>query len=222
MYSLSYCRHQRLVSLTTLCQEVFRIYLITLHCLADTATYTTMTMTQSSFTTLETPDAISGTPKDTLNQYADIDNGIVLADYLDPYYRPDENTIVCGALSDEKIQALANAGIELVINLQPDAELLFDEAAAVAAAGMVYESLPISGAKDLKQLNLLAFDKILRQYHGKKLAMHCGSGNRVGAAMALRAGWLRGRKMETAMASGFNHGLTTLEAEVHNRLLVPR
>lgn len=150
------------------------------------------------------------------------DNGIDLASIFEPYFRPDTNTIVCGALDDEKVAALAKAGVELVINLQPDDELSFDEAAAVERAGMHYEQLPISGAADLKQLKILAFDNILRQHHGKKVAMHCGSGNRAGAAIALRAGWLRGRKMDTAMERGRSHGLTKLEEEVHNRLLVPR
>ncbi len=156
-------------------------------------------------------------------QVSNTDNGIRLADILDPYFRPDEQTIVCGALDQQKVTALAKAGVELVINLQPNDELAFDEATAVSLAGMAYEQLPISNANDLKQVNILAFDRILRQYHGKKVAMHCKTGNRVGAAIALRAGWLRGRKMETAMERGRSHGLTTmLEQEVHNRLLVPR
>lgn len=160
---------------------------------------------------------------DTLgNEIFDSDNGVDLAAVFEPYFRPDANTIVCGALDDEKVVALAKSGVELVINLQPDDELSFDEAAAVERAGMSYEHLPINGAAELKQLKILAFDNILRQYHGKKIAMHCGSGNRVGAAIALRAGWLRGRKMDTAMERGRSHGLTKLEQEVHNRLLVPR
>ena len=150
------------------------------------------------------------------------DNGINLASIFEPYFRPDENTIVCGALDEDKVAVLAAAGVELVFNLQPDDELSFDEKAAVERAGMHYEQLPISGAADLKQLKILAFDNILRQHHGKKIAMHCGSGNRAGAAIALRAGWLRGRKMDTAMERGRSHGLTKLAEEVHNRLLVPR
>lgn len=156
------------------------------------------------------------------NEQNAIDNGINLASIFEPYFRPEANTIVCGALNDEKVAALAAAGVELVLNLQPDDELNFDERAAVERAGMHYEQLPISGANDLKQLNILAFDNILRQYHGKKTVMHCGSGNRAGAAVALRAGWLRGRKMDTALERGRSHGLTKLEEEVHNRLLVPR
>ena len=156
------------------------------------------------------------------NQAPIADNGINLAATLEPYFRPDEQTIVCGALDEAKVKALAESGVELVINLQPDDELSFDESAAVERAGMSYEQLPISGAADLKQLKILAFDNILRQHHGKKIAMHCGSGNRVGAAIALRAGWLRGRKMDTAMERGRSHGLTKLEDEVYKRLLVPR
>ena len=150
------------------------------------------------------------------------DNGVDLASVIEPYFRPDANTVVCGALDEEKVAALAKAGIDVVINLQPDEELSFDEAAAVERVGMGYEHLSISGAADLKQLKILAFDNILRQHHGKKIAVHCGSGNRVGAAIALRAGWLRGRKMDTAMERGRSHGLTKLEDEVFKRLLVPR
>ena len=155
--------------------------------------------------------------------YIEADNGIDLALVLEPYHRPDKQTIVCGKLNDKKVLALAQAGVELIINLQADSELEFDEAIAVQQAGMTYEHLPIDGVEALKQVNVLAFDKILRQYHGKKTVIHCGIGSRVGAVVALRAGWLRGRKIETAMARGFSHGLTTvLEQETHNRLLVPR
>ena len=64
------------------------------------------------------------------------DNGIDLTTIFDPYFRPDANTIVCGALDEEKVAALAKAGVELVVNLQPDDELSFDESAAVEQAGM--------------------------------------------------------------------------------------
>lgn len=177
-----------------------------------------MNMTQNNKT--KSDDAVDTSADE--GQKTVMDNGINLTDTLDPYYRPDKQTIVCGALDKDKVAALAKAGVELVINLQADEELEFDEAEAVKQAGMAYEHLPISGAKDLKQLNILAFDNILRQHHGKKTVMHCGSGNRAGAAMALRAGWLRGRKMDTAMERGYSHGLTSLADEVHNRLLVPR
>ena len=145
-----------------------------------------------------------------------------LEQVLDNAKFPDANTVVTGKLSPEKITKIAEAGIEHIINLQPDSELTFDEKSAVEAAGIHYTHLPISGADDLKQINLLEFDKALRTHHGKKTLLHCGSGNRVGACMALRAGWLRGRKMDTALERGKEHGLESLEEEVRMRLLVPR
>lgn len=179
-------------------------------------------MTSMNTQALDTPSKTDNEADPTLAAHDAADNGIKLNEILTPYFRPDERTIVCGALDADKISALHEAGVETVINLQPDDELGFDEAAAVQHAGMAYEHLPISDADDLKQLNILAFDNLLRQHHGKKIALHCKTGNRVGAAVALRAGWLRGRKMDTAMARGRSHGLTGLEQEVHNRLLVPR
>ena len=169
----------------------------------------------------------SATAPSTLNinseaQHTDAVPEAVLKEYFDTVLLPDEYTIVCGALDEERIKALAMAGTEHVINLQTDEELDFDEESAVLSQGMGYSHLPIGGADDLKQVNLLAFDRLLREHHGKKIAVHCDSGNRVGAVMALRAGWLRGRKMETALARGRAHGLTTLEEEVYKRLLVPR
>lgn len=145
-----------------------------------------------------------------------------LEQVLDNAKFPDANTVVTGKLSPEKITKIAEAGIEHIINLQPESELSFDEKSAVEAAGIHYTHLPIAGAEDLKQINLLEFDKALRAHHGKKTLLHCGSGNRVGACIALRAGWLRGRKMDTAMQRGKEHGLDSLEEEVRMRLLVPR
>ena len=190
--------------------------------LPDHETDTDQTDTPVATDTIAANDTLNSNVIDASDVDTTTDNGVDLAVILEPYFRPDANTIVCGALDDEKVAALAQAGVEIVINLQPDDELGFDEAAAVVHAGMHYEHLPINGAAELKQLKILAFDNILRQHHSKKIAMHCGSGNRVGAAIALRAGWLRGRKMDTAMERGRSHGLTKLEQEVHNRLLVPR
>lgn len=135
---------------------------------------------------------------------------------------PNSYTVVTGALDAKKVACLTKANVQVVLNLQPNDELLFDEAASVLAHGMDYVHLPIAGADDLKQVNLLAFDRVMREHQGKTILMHCKSGNRVGACMALRAGWLRGRKMDTAMAQGFAYGLQGLEEEVRNRLLVPR
>ena len=88
-----------------------------------------------------------------------------LADVLDNAKFPDEQTVVCGALDEQKIAAIAAAGVQHVINFQPEDELSIDEKALVEAHGMTYSHLPIAGAEDLKQVNMLEFDKILKQHH---------------------------------------------------------
>ena len=51
-----------------------------------------------------------------------------------------------------------------------------------------------------------------------KVLMHCGSGNRVGAMMALRARWVQGRSAEEALAIGRSSGLKGLEGDVRTLL----
>lgn len=135
---------------------------------------------------------------------------------------PEDKVVVTGALDKEKVAILQQAGVEYVINLQPTDELTFDEQQALSQAGIDYAHVPIRGAEDLKQTVIMEFDKAVTQAHGKNTLMHCKSGNRVGAAVALRGGWLRERKMDTALEWGRNYGLTGLEEEVKKRLLVPQ
>lgn len=135
---------------------------------------------------------------------------------------PEDNLIVTGALSPDIISSLKQAGVKTVINLQPETELTFDEKTALAEADINYVNIPIRGAEDLKQTVVMQFDRALREHYGEATLIHCKSGNRVGAAIALRAGWLRGRKMDTALERGKAAGLTGLQQEVEQRLLVPR
>src|SRR5690606_40391195 len=116
------------------------------------------------------------------------------------------------------LPALRAAGITHVIDLTPDAETPdFDEAAAVSAAGLAYNNLPIAGATDLNRESVDAFDQLLRGIEGPAL-VHCASGNRVGALAALRAAWLQGADDETAIAEGRRWGLRSLEGEVRTQL----
>ncbi|PJJ99520.1 hypothetical protein CO641_06175 [Lysobacteraceae bacterium NML91-0213] len=123
-----------------------------------------------------------------------------------------------GRISADDVPALQAAGIRHVINLAPAAETPgFDEAAAVRAAGMRYDTLPIAGAGDLDREAVVAFDRLLQDADGQTL-VHCASGNRVGALAALRAAWLHGAGEEAAVEEGRRWGLRGLEGEVRGRL----
>ncbi len=123
-----------------------------------------------------------------------------------------------GRITADDVPALRAAGIRHVINLAPAAETPdFDEASAVRAAGMRYDTLPIAGAGDLDREAVLAFDRLLQGAEGPTL-VHCGSGNRVGALVALRAAWLQGADEDAAVAEGRRWGLRGLEDEVRGRM----
>lgn len=123
-----------------------------------------------------------------------------------------------GRISADDLPALREAGIRHVINLAPAAETPgFDEAGAVRAAGMRYDTLPIAGAGDLGRDAVMAFDRLLQSTDGPTL-VHCASGNRVGALAALRAAWLHGADEEAAVEEGRRWGLRGLEGEVRGRL----
>ncbi|MFC5577936.1 hypothetical protein ACFPOA_07935 [Lysobacter niabensis] len=62
-----------------------------------------------------------------------------------------------------------------------------------------------------------AFDAMLREAK-RPVLVHCASGNRVGAIVALRAAWMEGRSTEDAIAIGKTWGLKGLEGEVRRRI----
>lgn len=137
---------------------------------------------------------------------------------LERFATPVEGIHSGGRISADDLPALRAAGIRHVINLAPAAETPgFDEAGAVRAAGMRYDTLPIAGAGDLDREAVVAFDRLLQAAVGPTL-VHCASGNRVGALAALRAAWLHGADEEAAVEEGRRWGLRGLEAEVRGRL----
>ncbi|HSM11884.1 MAG TPA: sulfur transferase domain-containing protein [Lysobacter sp.] len=112
------------------------------------------------------------------------------------------------------------AGVRTVINLRTDEELAGrDEAAEVAAAGLGYRHLPVAGAGDITVANALALWRLIEQADGT-VVVHCASGNRVGALLALGAAQ-HGMDTEAAVAFGKAAGLGNAEARVREMLAAP-
>jgi uncharacterized protein (TIGR01244 family) len=115
-------------------------------------------------------------------------------------------------------QAMAAQGVDTVINLRPDAELgARDEAAEVRAAGMAYRVIPVAGAADITLANAARLWAALAETPGTT-AVHCSSGNRVGALLAIGAATQGGMDNETAIAFGRAAGLGGAEARVREVL----
>jgi uncharacterized protein (TIGR01244 family) len=135
--------------------------------------------------------------------------------------REYEGTLVGGQPTDEQLRQAAKAGYSKVINLRSKQEGPPEEAPLLAELGVSYVSIPVSKIDDLDRTAVEKFDAELSSAKGKVL-VHCASGNRVGAAFALRAFWLQGKSPDEALAIGKQAGLTSLEEAVRAVLEAPQ
>jgi uncharacterized protein (TIGR01244 family) len=140
-----------------------------------------------------------------------------------------EGILTGGQPTLDQIKALKAAGYTTIVNLRPDSEvkgayqrtrngnLHFDERSEVTKVGMSYKSIPIASARDLSVKNALALDEILKNADGG-VVMHCVSGNRVGALLALRAFHVQHKSKQEALEIGRAAGMTGLESAVQDLL----
>ena len=120
-------------------------------------------------------------------------------------------------------RVLAEQGVVAVVNLRPDDEQPGrDERAEVTAAGMAYHQVPVAGADVLTDDNAAKLWALVSAAPGKVL-VHCASGNRAGALLALGAANAGAMSPEQALAFGQSAGLTQpkLEAAVRAKLGLP-
>ena len=122
-----------------------------------------------------------------------------------------------GQPDEAALEVFADSGYATVIDLRGAGEDRgFDEAAVVDELGLHYVTLPIEGKDAISFDNARKLDELLEEYPGPVL-VHCGSGNRVGALLALRSS-LDGADDESAMEQGRKGGLTGLDSVVGERL----
>ena len=132
---------------------------------------------------------------------------------------PVDGITAAGQPDAEQLALFAAAGYVAVVDLRGEAENRgLDEAAAVEGLGLDYVNLPINDADAVSWDNAAKLEEILSSYDGPVL-VHCGSGNRVGALLAL-AQSKNGAGDEDALAYGRSAGMTGLESVVRTRLAV--
>jgi uncharacterized protein (TIGR01244 family) len=130
------------------------------------------------------------------------------------------NTLyTAGQPSKEQLRKLSAEGFRRIIDLRPPLEDHgFDEPSAAASAGLEYLSLPVASEADLTLANVRALDQWLADPARPVTLVHCGSSNRVGALLALRAGWLQAAGAEAALDIGRAAGLKGMEPAVRTLL----
>lgn len=104
-------------------------------------------------------------------------------------------------------------GVRTVINLCPPGEACdYDEAAVVSGLGLHYVNIPVAGPADITVDKAKALAQAMAEYSpGHPVLLHCASGNRVGALMAMKARFVDGKSPAEALAEGRAAGLKMLE-----------
>ncbi|RUO53589.1 fused DSP-PTPase phosphatase/NAD kinase-like protein [Pseudidiomarina homiensis] len=135
------------------------------------------------------------------------------------FAQPAPNHLAGGQPKKNEIAALANSGVDAVINLRSHAEMnAINEAEWTTANQMAYYHIPIAGADGLTKANVQIFHQTLQNTSEQTVFMHCASSNRVGAMMALRAAWHQGASKAEALAIGERYGMTSLRKRVEELL----
>jgi len=138
-----------------------------------------------------------------------------------PYQCCPDGRLLCGGQpSEAQLADFAAANPHgCVINLRPVAETAgWDEGTVVRRLGLAYVHIPVAGPQDLTQTNARALAIALDAHAGVPLLIHCASGQRIAALLALKAVWVDGQSRRQAMATGKSAGLSALEPYVEAQL----
>ncbi len=119
----------------------------------------------------------------------------------------------------DSLAEMARAGLRTLVDLRPSSEWAGkDWRGDVEAAGIAFHQLPIDGIDDLDHERLERFWRYWSDDALCPVLIHCASGNRVGAAVALAAHRIDGQSPEAALALGEAAGLSRSREEVMARL----
>ena len=137
------------------------------------------------------------------------------------WHEPRPGLLTGGQPSPADWATLKAQGVTMVVNLRPDAEMAGrNEGAEVAAAGMAYVGIPVAGADAIDADRARRLWTLLK-VGGGPVFVHCASGNRAGALLALGAAQSGGMTPEAALEFVRRAGLTSLEPVVRERLGLP-
>lgn len=130
---------------------------------------------------------------------------------------PNTRVITAGQPSKNDYQKFKGLGIDTVINLRPTEEQPFAAQPLAQEQGLAYVEVPTPGAAGITLENATALKKVLDKAAPGRIFIHCASGNRVGALLALKA-HLDGASNAEALAIGKASGLTSLTPTVEKLL----
>jgi uncharacterized protein (TIGR01244 family) len=152
--------------------------------------------------------------------FASLAASLSLAQSVDLPNRHDalDGITTAGQPSEAALTAIAAAGYKSVIDLRgANEDRGLDEKKTVELLGMSYVNLPVEGAAGVSYANASALDKLLAELP-KPVLVHCSTGNRAGALLALRAK-ANGADAQAALELGLANGLVGLKPLVEEQLI---
>lgn len=126
-------------------------------------------------------------------------------------HQPLPQVTTGGAPSEAQLRLAQAEGYKTVISLLPQTQPEADETRAL---GMSFVSIPVAGAQDLTEDNARKLADAMDGADAKPLLLHCASGNRAGALLALKAFYVDHATPEAAIALGEAAGLASLRPQV--------
>jgi uncharacterized protein (TIGR01244 family) len=137
-----------------------------------------------------------------------------LSDVIPQFKQPRPLLITGGQPEADAWEIIANAGVSTIVNLRSENELPGRNVGKeVRAANLIYINMPVEGPDSLTHEKATELLRILNHAEGAVL-VHCGTGNRCGAMLALTEAWLQQRDIEEAVLFGKQAGLSGLEPVV--------
>ena len=124
-----------------------------------------------------------------------------------------------GQPSEDQLTQAKSLGYKSIVNLrgigEPGTET---EPQLAISLGLEYVHIPVSGPHDISVEKAKALSDALEEVEAPTI-VHCASGNRVGALLAMRAFHVLGESAESALKFGRQSGMTRLEAFVRSKLV---
>lgn len=123
--------------------------------------------------------------------------------------------LICGGMpSPDDLRNAQKAGVRTVVNLCQPQETPPYEASLVQELGMQYVQIPVGGPPDLTETKARELAAVVDNCANHPVLIHCMSGNRVGALLALKASYADGASAQEALQFGRASGLKALEPAV--------
>lgn len=129
-----------------------------------------------------------------------------------------DNAFSGGQPSEVDFSIMKDGGVQHVVNLRPSSEQDWSEGEVVEALGMSYHQIEIAGADDLSVANAQKLGALINGFGSEPYFVHCASGNRVGALIAINEAIANGKNVEEAIEIGRQWGLTGLEPKARSVL----